>query len=138
MSEQRWSSVGSTGTVDTSDAGKVVFSESLVQLRGFDLIFKSTPATHSALPLEQTHAVIRYGVTPVAGLLLEGAAVLLLRYRNGSGQVVAKLIEVSRRVLKPPECISIATAFHKVMRFRCRVRQATLSSILKTMRTTSN
>jgi hypothetical protein len=70
----------------------VVFAQSVVQIQGIDLIIQAEPA--AGLPLTQTHAVIRYGLAPVEGLLSGGLPFLQLRYRSGRGRVVAVLIEV--------------------------------------------
>ena len=88
-----WSSVGSAGTVDVADISKVVFADSVVQLIGLDLV-SNLPTPLVALPVVQTHAVIRYGVTPVEAVLPGNSFALRLRYRDGSGRVVANLIEV--------------------------------------------
>jgi hypothetical protein len=95
MSNQWWSSAGSAGTVDIADLGKVVFDKSIVQLQGFDLVVGAANAAQPPVvsPFPVTRAVIRYGVTPVEGVLLGGYA-LRLRYRDGAGQVVAHLIQV--------------------------------------------
>jgi hypothetical protein len=96
MINQWWSSAGSAGTVDVADIGKVVFVNSVVQLPGVDLVV-NREAQLAALPVVQTEAVIRYGVTPVEGVLPgQGFALraLRLRYRDGSGRVVAVLIQV--------------------------------------------
>jgi hypothetical protein len=92
-----WSSVGSAGTVDIADTDKVVFSNSIVALRGITVV--AEPARFEALvgPVRVlVHAVVRYGVTSVDGVanperLNYG---LKLRFRGGAGQVVAKLIQV--------------------------------------------
>lgn len=93
MTNQWWSSAGSAGTVDGADIGKVVFANSVVQLQGFDLVIDQSKQL-AALPAVQTHAVVRYGVTPVEGVLNQAVLGLKLRYRDGSGRVVASLIEV--------------------------------------------
>jgi hypothetical protein len=99
MFNQWWSSAGSAGTVDVADTGKVVFANSVVQLPGIDLVVNQETQL-AALPVVQTEAVIRYGVTPVEGVLTgQGIALgqgvaLRLRYRDGSGRVVAVLIQV--------------------------------------------
>src|SRR5215475_13941282 len=92
MTNQFWSSAGSAGTVNIPDIGKVVFDNSIVQLQGIDLVF-SQSAPLAALPVVQTQAVIRYGVTPVEGVLSQALG-LKLRYRDGSGRVTAVLIQV--------------------------------------------
>ena len=93
QSSQWWSSAGSAGTVDVADLGIVAFDKSIVQLKGFDLVTQPL-AVQSALAFPVTRAVIRYGVTPVQGVLTGVQLSLRLRYRDGSGQVVAHLIEV--------------------------------------------
>ena len=93
MTNQWWSSAGSAGTVNIADIGKVVFANSVVQLQGIDLVFNQ-PTPLADLPAVQTQAVIRYGVTPVEGVLNGQELGLKLRYRDGSGRVVAVLIQV--------------------------------------------
>lgn len=93
MTNQWWSSAGSAGTVDVADISKVAFANSVVQLQGVDLVVNQTPEL-AAFPAVQTQAVIRYGVTPVQWALTGVELGLRLRYRDGSGRVVAVLIEV--------------------------------------------
>jgi hypothetical protein len=97
-SNKLWSSVGSAGTVDTADLAKVVFHNSVAQLGpGVPAVVahSAQPAAASAV-LVTTRAVIRYGITPVDGLANPGQSnyTLKLRYRDGPGQVVARLIGV--------------------------------------------
>jgi hypothetical protein len=101
-----WTTVGSTGTVDETDVGKVFFNESIVQMGNPIGPVVSGRATRkaSATILGQTRsAVIRYNVTPVEGLFngpfpapsSDGLG-LTLRYLDAgpSGRVVAELFEV--------------------------------------------
>lgn len=67
-----WTTVGSAGTVDEADAGKVVFQGSAV---AFPEILPPLPAAHAEsgaesgaqiiLPTQTTNATIRYNVTAV-------------------------------------------------------------------------
>jgi len=93
MTNQWWSSAGSAGTVNIADIGKVVFANSVVQLQGIDLVI-TQPTPLAGLPAVRTEAVVRYGVTPVEGALNGQELGLKLRYRDGSGRVVAALIQV--------------------------------------------
>jgi hypothetical protein len=95
-----WSTVGSTGTVDLADVGKVIFAGSVVQLPGVssggvsDSPIASGVASTEAAVFPKTTARIRYDVTPDAGVN-RFLLTLKLLYRGGSGQVVAKLVQVS-------------------------------------------
>jgi hypothetical protein len=115
-----WTTVGSDGTVDEADVGKVFFNDSVVQSGqapvgnqpASDLLEPATdesPASQrtAILPPQTESVVIRYNVAPVDGLLFppheacqpgqSGPGVqLVLRYlaAGPSAQVVAKLIEV--------------------------------------------
>jgi hypothetical protein len=111
-----WTTVGSDGTVDGADVGKVFFNRSVVQSGQApvgnqptsDLLEPATdespvPQRTAILPPKTESAVIRYNVTPVDGLFAPlvghpGApgVQLVLRYlaAGPSAQVVAKLIEV--------------------------------------------
>jgi hypothetical protein len=64
-----WTTVGSAGTVDETDVGKVFFDHGVVQM-GRPLV--TQPAARGrAIILPQTQsAVIRYNVTPVDGLFV--------------------------------------------------------------------
>jgi hypothetical protein len=98
-------SAGSLGVVNPGDAGKIIFFGSIVQLGvgvgGLELAaVDETVASRvwsqaSAVVFPQTSATLRYDVPPEG---VQGWAVgnlqLQLRYRNGSGRVVATLIEV--------------------------------------------
>jgi hypothetical protein len=93
-----WSSVGSAGTVDTADIAKIVFSHSVAQLGpGVPtvVVHSAQPAAASAV-LVTTRAVIRYGVTAVDGVANTDKQTYLLKlcYRDGPGQVLARLIGV--------------------------------------------
>jgi hypothetical protein len=96
-----WSSVGSAGTVDVRDLGKVLFAKSVVQLGpGIAPPVLSTKATRTkAVKAAGTNvtATIRYGVTQegFGGILEAGLVELNLRYRDGDGRVIASWIEVA-------------------------------------------
>jgi len=115
-----WTTVGSDGTVDETDASKVFFDHSVVQM-GHPL-GENLPSTNPAktaddapvaqkpaiIPSQTDSAVIRYNVTPVDGLFGPtqpcrtqtgkdcSGRQLKLRYLDAdiNAQVVAKLIEV--------------------------------------------
>jgi hypothetical protein len=102
-----WTTVGSTGTLDKTDAAKVAFSNSAVQL-GMVLAAPQSTANRDVADVQKratvfSHpesAVVRYNVTPVDGLfklIVDRAAYgveLKLRYLAVNAQVVAKFIEV--------------------------------------------
>lgn len=93
--------VGSAGIVDPSDSGKVVCAGPVAQLGiGVSGLEPPVAGTEGALAarvtLPQTMATIRYPV-PAEGPALSSALGLLglvLRYRSGTGRVVATLLEV--------------------------------------------
>jgi len=103
-----WTTVGSDGTVDETDTGKVFFDRSVVQM-GHPLV--NAPAAKKAkaavIPTQTQSAVIRYNVTPVDGLFAptqlcepgSGCSGIQLKLRyldtGGNAQVVARLIEVN-------------------------------------------
>lgn len=106
-----WTTVGSAGTVDETDAGKIFFDHSVVQMGrplGGNLPTIATAKKSKALiPPQSVSAVIRYNVTPVEGLFSvirpcqTGTGTdcpgiqLQLRYLATSGaRVIARLIEV--------------------------------------------
>ncbi|MGA3023489.1 MAG: hypothetical protein ABSF98_01830 [Bryobacteraceae bacterium] len=95
-----WSTVGSTGTVDLADVGKVIFAGSIVQIPGVSSTGvrnahrESGAASHEAVVFPLTTARIRYDVTPDAGVN-RFLLTLKLLFRGGSGQVVAKLVQVA-------------------------------------------
>jgi hypothetical protein len=101
-----WTTVGSTGTVDKTDAGKVTFGHSVVQigitLAGNMPLAQNFAQNPSVLTTHTESAVVRYNVTPVDGLFNPPPVSfpstlgiqLKLRYLAVSAQVVAKLIEV--------------------------------------------
>jgi hypothetical protein len=93
-----WSTVGSAGTVDLADVGKVIFAGSVVQLPGIGPVTthvqrETGVASPEAVVLPKKTVRIRYDVTPDAGVNLFSLNLKLL-YRSGEGQVVAKLVEV--------------------------------------------
>ncbi len=88
-----WTTVGSAGTLDQTDLAKVHLFQSIVQL-GADLgsAQGGTAAARAIFPT--TQAVVRYNVTPVAGLFFVDKNFkyqLRLRFR---GHVTAKLMQV--------------------------------------------
>jgi hypothetical protein len=100
-----WTTVGSAGTVDETDTGKVFFDHGVVQMGR--VLVNQLAARRPAIISQQTQsAVIRYNVTPVDGLFAPRQQCqpgsdcpgiqLKLRYlaTGGSSRVVAKLIEV--------------------------------------------
>ncbi len=113
-----WTTVGSAGTVDETDASKVFFDHSVVQMGhtlGENLPVANPAKTPDDAPIAQKpaiippqteSAVIRYNVTPVDGLFVPTppcqagtgclSIQLELRYLAAgiNAQVVAKLIEV--------------------------------------------
>jgi hypothetical protein len=98
-----WSSVGSLGTVDVADAGKVVFLGPVAQLGpsppgNVESIAAAAPAKAAAAPvplaaLPRITARIRYGVTS-SGLHGLGILGLRLYFRVGNGAVLAHLNKV--------------------------------------------
>jgi hypothetical protein len=76
---EAWTTVGSAGTVDEEDAGRVAFREGVAELRA------DAPA--------QTQAEIRYNVVAVDGLFGGSARRLVVRYLdNGAeAQVIVRL-----------------------------------------------
>jgi hypothetical protein len=104
-----WTNVGSDGTLDETDDGKVFFDKSVVQMGrppAGNLPAAGQAKQSAALTLGDTQsAVIRYNVAPVDGLFTPPCKTetgrdctgrqLILRYlAAGGGRVVAKLIEV--------------------------------------------
>ncbi len=97
-----WTTVGSAGTVDDADTGKLVFQGSAVS---FPEILPPLPTTQAAkaefsagiiLPTQTTSATIRYNVTAVDGLFQPGAELgMTVRYRDDGGwaQVLIRLYE---------------------------------------------
>jgi hypothetical protein len=100
-----WTSVGSAGTVNPPDAGKVVLAGSLVQLGGLGGVINPSPGAavrRSIGPGQgpESQATIRYNVTAVDGVfnpdMTLGLSVGLgVVFRRGSGQVAARLVQVS-------------------------------------------
>jgi hypothetical protein len=91
-----WNSVGSAGIVNLDDVPNVEFQNSIVKLKGFDVIVNSKAARVSAnFPIEKVQAVVRYEVTPDPGLIADEAGIALRIYcRRGHGDIQAKLIRV--------------------------------------------
>ena len=101
-----WTTVGSDGTVDERDTSKIFFDHGIVQMGR--LPAGQTTARKRALILLQTQsAVIRYNITPVAGLFAPtqqpcapgrscSGPQMTLRYlaAGRSARVAANLIEV--------------------------------------------
>ena len=102
-----WTTVGSAGTVDEADTGKVALDRSTAQIG--TVIGGNQPVSISVqLPPQTTSAVIRYNVTPVEGLFAvkprcftatgnECPGIQLkLRYlaSGNNARVVARLVEV--------------------------------------------
>jgi hypothetical protein len=67
----------------------------VVQLGPARAVVVKTEKEEPNLPIQTTSAVIRYGVVPVDGLCQGIAYALRLRYRGGSGHVVAKFFQVN-------------------------------------------
>ncbi len=94
-----WTTVGSAGTVDEADAGKLVFQGATV---AFPEILPPLPTTQAvlnaqiALPTETTSATIRYNVTAVDGLFAPGSHLgMTVRFRDDGSraQVLVRLYE---------------------------------------------
>ena len=97
-----WTTVGSAGTVDEADAGKLVFQGGAV---AFPEILPPLPTAKTAqvesnsllpLPTQTTSATIRYNVTAVDGLFEPGAELgMTVRYRDDGGwaHVIVRLYE---------------------------------------------
>src|SRR5262245_55140137 len=101
-----WTTVGSAGTLDKTDASKVTLSHSVVQigitLAGNIPLAQNLAQNPSVLSTHTESAVVRYNVAPVDGLFnappvsfpnTQGIQ-FTLRYLAVSAQVIAKLIEV--------------------------------------------
>ncbi len=88
-----WTTVGSAGTLDQTDLAKVHLFQSIVQLGvDFGSTQGGTVTAHAIFPT--TQAVVRYNVTPVAGLFYiekNFKYQLRLRFR---GHVTARLMQV--------------------------------------------
>ena len=106
-----WRIIGSAGTVNVGDIGKVNFAGSVVQIGTGSpgVVFGSSTAvggsvaeaaSATAILHPKTQATIRYGVTPFSrssdsGIGNDlGSWELTLTFRDGAGQVAATLIEV--------------------------------------------
>lgn len=90
-----WTTVGSDGTVDENDTGKIFFDSSMVQM-GRPLVSLPPATIVAPIPGQTQSAVIRYNVVPVNGLFTTRPKVLKLRYlaSGNSAKVTANLIEV--------------------------------------------
>jgi hypothetical protein len=106
VSLKLWSCVGSAGVVNPPDLGKVIFNNSIVQLgpsapSGGVIESENRLGSEARIAGETITATIRYGVVPVEGLYVGVDRrppldlALALRYRDGSGYVVAKFIQVT-------------------------------------------
>jgi len=101
-----WTTVGSAGTLDKNDLGKVSLGHSIVQigvaLPGNIGVAQGVARNPVGFPLPTESAVVRYNVTPVDGLFnpppvgfpATNGLQLKLRYLAVNAQVIAKLIEV--------------------------------------------
>jgi hypothetical protein len=98
-----WTTVGSAGTVDDADTGKLVFDGSAVS---FPEILPPLPTAQTSqaesnaliiLPTETTRATIRYNVTAVDGLFAPscGGLGMTVRFRDDGGwaQVLVRVFE---------------------------------------------
>lgn len=103
--DRLWTTVGSAGTLDEADTGKVFFDHGKVQM-GQVLAGSTTGAaasTKAAVITQARTAVIRYNVTPVDGMFpppvsFPNSVGMQLRLRfldtGARARVVAKLVEV--------------------------------------------
>jgi len=94
-----WTTIGSAGTVDDADAGKLVFQGSAA---AFPEILPPLPSKQAetnaefVLPTQTTTATIRYNVTAVDGLFAPGNSLgMTVRFRDDGGwaQVLLRLYE---------------------------------------------
>jgi uncharacterized membrane protein YgcG len=92
-----WSCVGSAGAVNPPDLVKIELAGSIAQLGGAGSVtIGSTAAVAVPGTGAGTQAVIRYGVTAIDGALNPPPNVTLGMFcRPGSGQVAARLVQVS-------------------------------------------
>lgn len=94
-----WTTVGSAGTIDEADTGKVTLQGSTI---AFPEILPPTTSATSAfalpIPLETVTATVRYNVVATDGLF-EGGTNLGMRARfrddGNNAQVILRLIEVN-------------------------------------------
>jgi hypothetical protein len=103
-----WSSVGSAGTVNPPDLGKVVLAGSIAQLGATGGVVSASPQVAAARTGRGTgagpgtQAVIRYGVAAIdAGFNPIPNVGLGMVCRTGNGQVAARLVQVSIVFSKP-------------------------------------
>jgi hypothetical protein len=95
-----WSSVGSAGTVNPPDTGKVVLVGSIVQLGEGRVITGSPEAARRVAPV--TQAVIRYAVSAVIDTPINPIRLgLEILWRQGDGQIAARLAQVSKSLPVP-------------------------------------
>ncbi len=92
-----WTTVGSAGTVDEADTGKIVLQGSTI---GFPEPSTTTQQSAFAigLPLETVTAVVRYNVVATDGLFEAGTHLgMRSRFRDdgNNAQVILRLIEVN-------------------------------------------
>ena len=96
-----WTTVGSAGTLNSTDFAKVSLYQSIIQL-GIDIlpplpVAASHPLGELGRPFPTEQAVVRYNVTPVDGLFFQQVAGLPFHYGlriRYLGQVTARLVEV--------------------------------------------
>jgi hypothetical protein len=94
-----WTTIGSAGTVDVADVGKVFFDKSKVQM-GRVAVIQGAVNKRRAIVGQLQSAVIRYDVTAVDGLFRpivpSFGPQLTLRYLDTgpNARVVAKVVEV--------------------------------------------
>lgn len=94
-----WSSVGSVGTVSNADAGKVAFAGAVAQL-GVGIDGANTEAVTApvggGVGVPPLSATIRYPVHEAdLGNQAPGLWNLTVRYRDGSGNVTVRLMQVA-------------------------------------------
>ena len=96
-----WTTVGSAGALNQTDLAKVSLHQSVIQL-GAELFPQASTKVataqvatppHLGLNLPTIQAVVRYNVTPVDGLFIEGKFKYQLQVRF-RGRITAKLMQV--------------------------------------------
>ena len=115
-----WSSVGSAGTLDPANEGKILFDGAIAQL-GVSLIgVVGAPSARAEaaerLLFPRISATIRYAVTVPDGI--DGVdsfkVGLQLRYRRGDGQILATLFQVPIPVLPNDPGVVIETPLNQL------------------------
>jgi hypothetical protein len=111
-----WSSVGSVGVLNSSDAGKVLFTGSIAQL-GIGVVGpQPSAAAHVEEPRIEERmigfptvaATLRYPVQEVdLGDSGPGAWNLTVRYRDGNGSVVVQLMQVALATGVETLCVTL-------------------------------